>query len=168
MPFFFNYLRMNNLCLVCQCHIRIHHNNSPFFLNAYIILPYHIFNYLSLNLPLKVTHFFKFGTHAFQIFSQKCQCPLGLMTHFYRTTLPVVSNEIWNAVSMPSRADDSFLQLAETNTTVLFATCQCPLGLMTHFYGQPRCTSQAHEIVSMPSRADDSFLRKKHSKGWRN
>ena len=30
---------------------------------------------------------------------------------------------------------------------------------MTHFYGQPRCTSQAHEIVSMPSRADDSFLQ---------
>ena len=39
-----------------------------------------------LNLPFKITHFFKFGTQAFQIFSQKCQCPLGLMTHFYGTT----------------------------------------------------------------------------------
>ena len=61
---------------------------------------------------------------------------------------------------MPSRADDSFLQLAETNTTVLFATCQCPLGLMTHFYA--RSTQKDEEIkfsVSMPSRADDSFLQ---------
>ena len=66
---------------------------------------------------------------------------------------------------MPSRADDSFLQLAETNTTVLFATCQCPLGLMTHFYA--RSTQKDEEIkfsVSMPSRADDSFLPVKSRK----
>ena len=63
-------------------------------------------------------------------------------------------------MSMPSRADDSFLQLAETNTTVLFATCQCPLGLMTHFYIN-KANGSCHllSMVSMPSRADDSFLR---------
>ena len=61
---------------------------------------------------------------------------------------------------MPSRADDSFLQdiyNAEVCTDLL---CQCPLGLMTHFYlvipGLPR---QPKTRVSMPSRADDSFLR---------
>ena len=61
---------------------------------------------------------------------------------------------------MPSRADDSFLQLAETNTTVLFATCQCPLGLMTHFYIN-KANGSCHllSMVSMPSRADDSFLQ---------
>ena len=38
--------------------------------------------------------------------------------------------------------------------------CQCPLGLMTHFYGVDGVYhyNAVHE-VSMPSRADDSFLR---------
>ena len=37
--------------------------------------------------------------------------------------------------------------------------CQCPLGLMTHFYGVDGVYhyNAVHE-VSMPSRADDSFL----------
>ena len=86
-----------------------------------------------------------------------CQCPLGLMTHFYETRK--VAERIGILVSMPSRADDSFLLLMKfillnslmhvsmpsraddsflqkvVNITMLFAVmCQCPLGLMTHFY----------------------------------
>ena len=38
---------------------------------------------------------------------EMCQCPLGLMTHFYANIL----------VNSPS-----------------IVMCQCPLGLMTHFY----------------------------------
>ena len=39
---------------------------------------------------------------------------------------------------MPSRADDSFLQAAEAYGEVVDIPCQCPLGLMTHFYS---CTT---------------------------
>mgnify|MGYP007093264134 CR=1 FL=1 len=60
---------------------------------------------------------------------------------------------------MPSRADGSFLQdiyNAEVCTDLL---CQCPLGLMTHFYKDILVSKSLDaKIVSMPSRADDSFL----------
>ena len=63
-----------------------------------------------------------------------CQCPLGLMTHFYCVgNSYVVGNT--GEVSMPSRADDSFLHYAYQDF------------------------SSGDACVSMPSRADDSFLR---------
>ena len=37
--------------------------------------------------------------------------------------------------------------------------CQCPLGLMTHFYLRPEELLCHPPSVSMPSRADDSFLQ---------
>ena len=37
-------------------------------------------------------------------------------------------------VSMPSRADDSFLPVSPQCSPMVQVTCQCPLGLMTHFY----------------------------------
>ena len=65
------------------------------------------FNYLSLNLPSKATHFYII-TVMDKHRTRKCQCPLGLMTHFYRSKTEV--SWIIIQVSMPSRADDSFLQ----------------------------------------------------------
>ena len=66
-------------------------------------------------------------------FVVKCQCPLGLMTHFY----------------------DYEVRYKEGREV-----CQCPLGLMTHFYetGEAMILSMI-ALVSMPSRANDSFLQ---------
>ena len=65
-----------------------------------------------------------------------CQCPLGLMTHFYVRTC--------SSIFMMNMA------------------CQCPLGLMTHFYKYvDRPEFSYIEPVSMPSRADDSFLHQR-------
>ena len=67
-------------------------------------------------------------------FVVKCQCPLGLMTHFY--------DEVY-----------SLICFFEDNE------CQCPLGLMTHFYRDRGARAKRRkEFVSMPSRANDSFL----------
>ena len=63
-----------------------------------------------------------------------CQCPLGLMTHFYHWQL-FLSVSLRRCVSMPSRANDSFL------------------------LEKPEDAKIARMIVSMPSRANDSFLR---------
>ena len=61
---------------------------------------------------------------------------------------------------MPSRADDSFLRVKGELSRVNTALCQCPLGLMTHFYVVESCKSMSElDSVSMPSRADDSFLQ---------
>ena len=40
----------------------------------------------------------------------------------------------WMEVSMPSRAYASFLLYALRNGCIRLALCQCPLGLMHHFY----------------------------------
>ena len=61
-----------------------------------------------------------------------CQCPHGLVPHFYRQPLSsVVSGQV--IVSMPSRASTSFLPRIMVDGT-LSAKCQCPLGLVPHFY----------------------------------
>ena len=64
-------------------------------------------------------------------------------------------------MSMPSRAYTSFLQqnrICKSDARV--KGCQCPLGLIPHFYGTrkvPYC--DMGQQVSMPSRAYTSFLR---------
>ena len=87
-------------------------------------------------------------------------------------------------VSMPSRAYTSFLQETQCYTIRLRVLCQCPLGLIPHFYGENInyedvknvCVNALSglylistlwykgkwplSIVSMPSRAYTSFLRK--------
>ena len=63
---------------------------------------------------------------------------------------------------MPSRANDSFLPARGVLNLIhrFVVKCQCPLGLMTHFYetGEAMILSMI-ALVSMPSRANDSFLR---------
>ena len=80
------------------------------------------------------------------------------MTHFYAGTRSKLFKDV-NRVSMPSRADDSFLPDDTEEEWKYFLGCQCPLGLMTHFYVLPFAINVTTGIVSMPSRADDSFLR---------
>ena len=87
----------------------------------------------------------------------ECQCPLGLIPHFYSRSLKL--QQLVTPVSMPSRAYTSFLQ----KRTITFPSylicvsmpsraytsflpmmiiclnigcmlCQCPLGLIPHFY----------------------------------
>ena len=66
---------------------------------------------------------------------EMCQCPLGLIPHFY----PGVTN-----IESP-----------------LALMCQCPLGLIPHFYSNKMVdiTNCGNGDVSMPSRAYTSFLR---------
>ena len=67
-------------------------------------------------------------------------------------------------VSMPSRADISFLLLLETIILFRMKACQCPLGLIPHFYPVKLESFTRYKGVSMPSRAYTSFLRF-HSNG---
>ena len=62
---------------------------------------------------------------------------------------------------MPSRAYASFLQyLCCFISGTLAGKCQCPLGLMPHFYeNRVHIMPDYAYTVSMPSRAYASFLR---------
>ena len=58
----------------------------------------------------------------------------------------------------------SGLYLISTEATVLCQsswgyTCQCPLGLIPHFYQRQIVSAANYGYVSMPSRAYTSFLR---------
>ena len=113
-----------------------------------------------------------------------CQCPHGLLPHFYFGIADKI-HPLYEGVSMPSRAVTSFLHsfkatqdpgvisvsmpsravtsflhyprlFAPFKTTV----CQCPHGLLPHFYVVPfKIFRLETSPVSMPSRAVTSFLR---------
>ena len=91
-----------------------------------------------------------------------CQCPLGLIPHFYAERWRELKREPV-VVSMPSRAYTSFLQKVRRSrmhvsalvcqcplglellqcsiqTTLKTMKFQCPLGLIPHFYGTPSKT----------------------------
>ena len=64
----------------------------------------------------------------------KCQCPLGLVPHFYSLE-NLMEKDPRPSVSMPSRASTSFLRLSRFFAwRHLQIECQCPLGLVPHFY----------------------------------
>ena len=115
---------------------------------------------------------------------RKCQCPLGLIPHFYWKSEARSYSDHWGSVSMPSRAYTSFLhasrssleKMASTGVNALsglylistvecgvgpfiFKECQCPLGLIPHFYRPRNRLFRSVYHVSMPSRAYTSFLR---------
>ena len=63
-----------------------------------------------------------------------CQCPLGLIPHFYAND-PDGWDMLEDDVSMPSRAYTSFLHNDVIEKLVdEYLQCQCPLGLIPHFY----------------------------------
>ena len=89
-----------------------------------------------------------------------CQCPLGLIPHFYdfydEYGLQVKGKRV-NALSGLYLIST---QLQRNMAQLLMYQCQCPLGLIPHFYkGAFYRLSPIEKIVSMPSRAYTSFLR---------
>ena len=60
---------------------------------------------------------------------------------------------------MPSRAYTSFLLYEKVISATVSPMCQCPLGLIPHFYPYDEGSGFRKGIVSMPSRAYTSFLR---------
>ena len=71
---------------------------------------------------------------------QQVSMPSRAYTSFLRT-LNALGYDILLRVSMPSRAYTSFLQQSDkASSKDDGARCQCPLGLIPHFYGTPSKT----------------------------
>ena len=75
----------------------------------------------------------------YEIPNMVCQCPLGLILHFYEK-IGVVNSPLLFSVSMPSRAYTSFLRPRRSLGFPKACQCQCPLGLILHFYCTPSKT----------------------------
>ena len=89
-----------------------------------------------------------------------CQCPLGLIPHFYdfydEYGLQVKGKRV-NALSGLYLIST---WKAFTARVMLWHVCQCPLGLIPHFYAAAEKYGTVVNVpVSMPSRAYTSFLR---------
>ena len=78
------------------------------------------------------TSFLRMILLTLSLMIRTCQCPLGLIPHFY-----------------------SSIARTPILTSLL---CQCPLGLIPHFYVGADALRVEAETVSMPSRAYTSFL----------
>ena len=105
-----------------------------------------------------MTHFYRNVSGGSHQWILRCQCPLGLMTHFYKYQLSTIVGD--DGVSMPSRADDSFLQRALMSYTMTSPQVSMPSRADDSFLLHTEVTSFVTKYdVSMPSRADDSFLR---------
>ena len=79
-----------------------------------------------------IPHFYEgYQWHNFDT-APLCQCPLGLIPHFYTLNGRSFLKQEW--VSMPSRAYTSFLLATKLYFNHYWAACQCPLGLIPHFY----------------------------------
>ena len=79
------------------------------------------------------TSFLQGRTASRRRFCSWCQCPLGLIPHFYNC--------------------------AAYRNAEHFIKCQCPLGLIPHFYVEFKFPKVGRGRVSMPSRAYTSFLQ---------
>ena len=114
-----------------------------------------------------------------------CQCPLGLIPHFYFDSpdgdywgvkagvnalsgLYLISTTYYNynvekidySVNALSGLYLISTSAAEKKYSSEVSKCQCPLGLIPHFYVRPSSDKRSAFIrVSMPSRAYTSFLR---------
>ena len=89
-----------------------------------------------------------------------CQCPLGLIPHFYWSQSFSLMHITWASVSMPSRAYTPFLP---TTYTSYKDVCRSVNALSGLYPISTNCTECAKTgvgcWVSMPSRAYTPFLR---------
>ena len=83
--------------------------------------------------PLGLIPHFYHNSDGFSFGVLKCQCPHGLIPHFYLTGNDISVKQL-SIVSMPSRASTSFLQRVSRVNRVTWSRCQCPHGLVPHFY----------------------------------
>ena len=105
-----------------------------------------------------MTHFYQQLAAAGLTREGMCQCPLGLMTHFYNGCANAYHSRDQN-VSMPSRADDSFLLIMKSRLYLDFIVSMPSRADDSFLLKFKDSTVTIKDIVSMPSRADDSFLR---------
>ena len=71
---------------------------------------------------------------------QLCQCPLGLIPHFYKEGTETYTYERDTSVNALSGLYLISTERCSPIYKLVIHTCQCPLGLIPHFYGTPSKT----------------------------
>ena len=110
--------------------------------------------------PLGLIPHFYFTSLMFLVLSlMRCQCPLGLIPHFYHELRPQAKADKASC-QCPLGLIPHFYLINLRRMITTYLTCQCPLGLIPHFYDVNIDNIPEIEYpVSMPSRAYTSFLQ---------
>ena len=78
-----------------------------------------------------------------------CQCPLGLITHFYgKRVLPFAIN-VTTGCQCPLGLITHFYKRSARCCIIRLNVCQCPLGLITHFYLEIRFDEYIFTAISV-------------------
>ena len=90
----------------------------------------------------------------------RCQCPLGLIPHFYGFDRRLPGYQKVSQCQCPLGLIPHFYQIHVIWYQPEQQGCQCPLGLIPHFYYKKQSFPVREKwSVSMPSRAYTSFLQ---------
>ena len=70
-------------------------------------------------------------------YATKCQCPLGLIPHFYDERSYNMARNDKSACQCPLGLIPHFFENVRKKSSICNSQrCQCPLGLIPHFYGK--------------------------------
>ena len=109
--------------------------------------------------PLGLIPHFYHNSDGFSFGVLKCQCPHGLVPHFYKNSFRDAMLGM-DMCQCPLGLVPHFYGPSEYHQYCEAASCQCPLGLVPHFYLTSRAgIMSCVQLVSMPSRASTSFLQ---------
>ena len=64
----------------------------------------------------------------------RCQCPLGLIPHFYRLWKLFKHDRSYWVCQCPLGLIPHFYIESKEGDSITVSVCQCPLGLIPHFY----------------------------------
>ena len=110
--------------------------------------------------PLGLLPHFYAGTHLGEWTGvAQCQCPLGLLPHFYADLTSMLTTETVHSCQCPLGLLPHFYNQGQAFNACILLQCQCPLGLLPHFYQAQAFRRLEMNLVSMPSRAVTSFLQ---------
>ena len=105
------------------------------------------------------TSFLRKQKYTKRSFIPQCQCPLGLIPHFYLVSPPHQKGRKEISVNALSGLYLISTERKEDLYGKEILWCQCPLGLIPHFYEWVyEYPETVNSDVSMPSRAYTSFL----------
>ena len=127
------YVEVYKWLLLCQCPL----GPLPHFYTQMRFIGK--FSSVVVSMPSRADTSFlpRIGFYTVKMCCDMCQCPLGLIPHFYSGSHRRIMWWLFR-VSMPSRADTSFL-LTKLAQAANKKGCQCPLGLIPHFYITTQC-----------------------------
>ena len=109
---------------------------------SFLLIEFHVSSsQILVSMPSRAyTSFLRKSTVAITSADATCQCPLGLIPHFYYEGNEYEARLEWSKCQCPLGLIPHFYHQFFVRIWRYVHLCQCPLGLIPHFYGTPSKT----------------------------